>query len=118
MYDAKTAESNMIEQMNLGIERRIFIITMLMLRAKLCIDAGIPSAAVEFNGWCRTQCKQFAICLRLARCCFNCSKFDDIAIQVDEMLTMFYERLASAFSLFGIRRKAEDHALLSILNSN
>ena len=77
------------------------------------VDAPcLALADVEVIGWCRTQCKQFVICLRLARCCLSCSKFDDIAIQVDEMW------LASAFSLLGIRRNAEDHALLSILKSS
>ena len=113
--DAKTADSDMTTQMNLAIQRRIFVTTMLMLHAKLCVDVGKPSVAIEFLVWCRTQCKQLVTCLRLARSFLNSSTFDDIASQVDDMLTMCYERLASAFSLLGIRRKAEDHALLSML---
>ena len=113
--DAKTADSDMTTQMNLAIQRRIFVTTMLMLHAKLCVDVGNPSVAIEFLVWCRAQCKQLVTCLRLARSFLNSSTFDDIASQVDDMLTMCYERLASAFSLLGIRRKAEDHALLSML---
>jgi hypothetical protein len=113
--DARRTDSDKTTQMNLTIERRLFVTTMLMLHAKLCVDVGKPWAAIEFLDWCRAQCKQLVACLRLARSCLSSSAFDDIASQVDDMLTMCYERLASAFSLLGLRRKAEDHALLSFL---
>jgi len=43
---------------------------------------------------------------------------DDIAIQVDDMITSCYERLSVAFCLLGIRRKTEDNALLAALKQN
>ena len=63
-------------------------------------------------GWCPVQCREFVNCLRFALYCLNSLTLDDIVIQVDDMLTMCYERLASAYCILGIRRKAEDHALL------
>ena len=113
--DVAMIDSVVVAKMNLGIHRRLLVTTMLMLHAKLCIDAGKPSTAVEYLGWCRVQCREFARCLRFARCCLNSLTLDDIAIQVDDMLTMCYERLASAYCLLGIRSKAEDHALLPLL---
>lgn len=113
--DVTMIDSVAVAKMNLGIQRRLLVTTMLMLHAKLCIDAGKPSTAVEYLGWCRVQCREFASCLRFARCCLNSLTLDDIVIQVDDMLTMCYERLASAYCILGIRRKAEDHALLPLL---
>lgn len=112
--DAKMIDSVMVAQMNLGIRRRSLVTAMLMLHAKLLLHIQ-PSTAVEYLGWCRVQCREFVKCLRLSRCCFNGMTLDDTAIQIDDMLTMCYERLASAFCLLGIRRKAEDHALLPVL---
>ena len=113
--DADTIDSTMAAQITLGIQRRVLVTTMLMLNSKICIDAGKPSTAVVYLGWCRIQCREFVRWLRFARRCLKSLILDDMAVQVDDMLTMCYERLARAFCLLGIRRKAEDHALLSVL---
>ncbi|KAL3816332.1 hypothetical protein ACHAXA_011432, partial [Cyclostephanos tholiformis] len=113
--DAETIDTVMAAQITLGIQRRILVTTMLMLNSKICIDAGKPSTAAVYLGWCRVQCRECVRCLRFARSCSNNLTLDDIAVQVDDILTMCYEQLASAFCLLGIRRKAEDHALLSVL---
>lgn len=34
------------------IEAHMLVITMLMLNAKLCLNAGLASSAVEYFGWC------------------------------------------------------------------
>ncbi|KAL3766413.1 hypothetical protein ACHAW5_008650 [Stephanodiscus triporus] len=112
--EAKMIDSVMVAQINLGIRRRLLVTAMLMLHAKLLLHTQ-PSTAVEYLGLCRAQCREFVRCLRLSRCCLNSMTFDDTAIQIDDMLTMCYERFASAFCLLGIRRKAEDHALLPVL---
>lgn len=113
--EADTIGSVMTAQINLGVQRRVLVTTMLMLNSKICIDTGKPSTAVVYLGWCRVQCREFVRWLRFARRFSNSLILDDIAVQVDDMLTMCYERLARAFCLLGIRRKAEDHVMLSVL---
>jgi len=113
--DEDTADSAMFSKSDLMIQKQLFVATMLLLHAKLCLDAGQPASAVKYLGWCRIQCRKILRNLRSASCRSNSVSLDDIAIQVDNMLTMCYERLAVAFSLLGIRRKAEDHALMAVL---
>jgi hypothetical protein len=100
---------------NLMLRKPLLATTMLMLHAKLHIGAGRPSTAIRYLEWCRAHCRELLNCLRLARCRINNLILDDIAIQVDDLLTSCYERLAIAFYLQGIRRKAEDFALLAVL---
>jgi len=97
------------------VHKRLIVTTMLMLHSKWCINSGRAASAVKYLSWCRTQCREFARYLRSASCHPDSLSLDDIAIQVDGMLTMCYEQLATAFYLLGIRRKAEDHALLAVL---
>ena len=97
------------------VHKRLIVTTMLMLHSKWCINSGRAASAVKYLSWCRTQCREFARYLRSASCHSDSLSLDDIAIQVDGVLTMCYEQLATAFYLLGIRRKAEDYALLAVL---
>lgn len=108
-------DSTLASETNLMLQKRMLVISMLMLHAKLHIGAGRPSTAVNYLELCRANCRDMLNCLRSARCRVNNFILDDIAIQVEDILTSCYERLAVAFYLQGIRRKAEDFALLSAM---
>ncbi len=108
-------DSILASKTNLMLHKRLLATTMLMLHAKLHIGVGRPSTAVRYLEWCRAHCRDLSNCLRSARCRISNLILDDIAIQVDDLLTSCYERLAIAFYLQGIRRKAEDFALLAVL---
>lgn len=106
---------NLVSEPNMMLQKRLATTLMLMLHAKLCIDAGQPTTAVKYLEWCRVQCRDLVNFLRSLRCHLNNLILDDIAIQVDDLLTTCYERLAAAFCLLGIRRKTEDYALLAVM---
>lgn len=97
------------------IQKRLFITMMLMLHSKLSLDAGRPTDAIKYLDWCRNQCRELVRYMRSEKSYSNSLSMDDIAIQVDDMLTSCYEQSAVAFCLLGIRRKAEDCALLAVL---
>ena len=90
---------------------------MLTLVANMYLNAGYPASAVKYLEWCRIQCRQYARYLRSASCHFNSVPLDDISIQVDCLLTKCYEEMAHAFCQLGLRRKAEDHAMLAVIKS-
>jgi hypothetical protein len=108
-------ESSLSSEMHPAIQKRMLVTTMSMLRAKLHINAGRPTIAAKYLEWCRAHCRDLLNSLRSARSRVNHLILDDIAIQVDDMLTLCYERLAVANYLQGIRRKAEDFALLAVM---
>ena len=97
------------------IQKRLFMTMMLMLHSKLSLDAGRPTDAIKYLDWCRNQCRELVRYMRSVKSYSNSLSMDDIAIQVDDMLTTCYEQSAVAFCLLGIRRKAEDCALLAVL---
>ena len=112
----ETIESDMSLNIDMMIQKQLATLTMLMLYAKLCLDSGQPMSAVQCLCSCRAQCKKFVTFLRFAsRHSGYPVGFDDIAIQVDDILTMCLERLAIAFCRCGIRRKAEDFALMAVM---
>ena len=98
-------------------QKQWLLTTMLTLLANMYLDAGYPASAVKYLEWCRMQCRQYARYLRSASCHFNSVPLDDISIQVDCLLTKCYEEMAHAFSRLGLRRKAEDHAMLAVIKS-
>ena len=102
------------------IKKRLAVTTILMLYSKLCIDTGRTNSAVKFLNWCRTTCRELMRCLHSMRSHSSSDglTLDDIAVQIDDIITSCYERLAVAFCLLGIRRKAEDNALLAALKQN
>lgn len=108
-------DSTLGSETNLMLQKQMLVTSMLMLHAKLHIGAGRPSTAVNYLNLCRANCRDMLNCLRSARCRVNSLILDDIAIQVDDILTSCYERSAVAFYLQGIRRKAEDFALMSAM---
>ena len=108
-------DSSLSSEMHLAIQKRMLVTTMSMLHAKLHINAGRPTTAAKYLEWCRAHCRDLLNSLRSVRSRVNHLILDDIAIQVDDMLTLCYERLAVAHYLQGIRRKAEDFALLAVM---
>lgn len=100
-------------QTNLMIQKQLVVVTLLMLTAKASLASGRPGSAIKFLHVCRIQCKVALKYVRFASKLLQRVDFDDVAIQVEAMLTMCFERSALSFSFLGIRRKAEDNALLA-----
>ncbi|KAL7551191.1 hypothetical protein ACHAWF_014394, partial [Thalassiosira exigua] len=97
------------------IETQSCVATMLILHAKLSVDVGHSSTAARYLGWCHNQLKKNLIFLRDADCQLSGASSDDILAKLDDLLTTSHECLATVFSQLGIRRKAEDHALMAVM---
>ncbi|KAL7541613.1 hypothetical protein ACHAXR_011062 [Thalassiosira sp. AJA248-18] len=113
--DKEAISTDMFSETDRIIQKQSFVTTILMLLAKLSVDSGKAASAVKYLGWCRIQCKQLVRFLRSASRRLNHVFLDDMTVQVNDMLTMCYERLAIAFCQLGIRRKAEDHAMWAVM---
>lgn len=117
--DMQVLSENPDEEMNvdmrsgtdLMIQKQLVATSHLLLHAKLSLNSGQPATAAKYLAWCRIECKKFVGCLRFAIGCFNHVHYNDCAMQVDDMLTICLERLAVAFCLRGIRKKAEDYSV-------
>ena len=115
--DDEDGDPDKCSEADLMTQKQWLLTTMLTLRANMYLDAGYPAIAVKYLEWCRIQCRQYARYLRSVSCHFNSVPLDDISIQVDCLLTKCYEEMAHAFSRLGLRRKAEDHAMLAVIKS-
>ena len=87
----------------------------LMLNAKILITNNKPANAIQFLISCRCESRKLIKLIRFASSHIKNVLLDDMAIQADNMIVMCYERMAAAFSLLGIRRKAEDCAFSAVL---
>ena len=106
-YDVVCARSEAVVQI------QSFVITSLMLRSKMFINAGQPERSIKCLNSCRTECKRMISLLRLAS--NRLQNAEDHVIRVDDILCMCLERLSLAFSSLGLRRKAEDNAMLALM---
>ena len=95
----------------LHLQLQLIAITLLMLHAKLCLDNGRARSSIIYLLSCRSRCID---CAKYLRSCRFLSRSDN-AMQLDDMQSSSYERLAIAYSLLGIRRKAEDHSLMAVM---
>ena len=104
-------DSNFSHDTDLLLQLQFIAITLLMLHAKLSLDNGRARSSIGYLISCRSRCID---CAKYLRSC-SVSSRSDIAIQLDDMQSSSYERLAIAYSLLGIRRKAEDHSLMAVM---
>ena len=93
------------------VQIQSLIITALMLRAKIFLNEMQPETSIGYFNTCRSECKRMILLLRASSS--HLYTTEDTLAQVNELLSMGLERLAIAFSALGIRRKAEDSAILS-----
>jgi hypothetical protein len=92
-----------------------FVVTVLMLRSKMLIDARKPESSIKSLNSCRKECKRMTTLLRQSSAYVRNPLYDDTLVHVDDLLSMGLERMSIACSLLGIRRKAEDSAFLAVI---
>lgn len=106
-YDVVCARSEAIVQIH------FFVITSLMLRSQIFINTGQPERSIKCLNSCRIECKRMISLLRLPSS--RLPNSEEHVIRVDDVLSMCLERLSIAYSSLGIRRKAEDSAMLGLM---
>lgn len=89
----------------------------LMVRAQDLLDLNKPSAAAQLLTHCRREFRKLMKLLRFASRHIKNVLLDDLALHIDDMVAVSFERMAVAFSSLGIRRKAEDYVLSAALKS-
>ncbi len=114
--DVDTGEVMQVAQLQTIIGRLYFLLS------KLCLALGKPLTALQFLCSCRQECKKELDLLRTMGKCY------DIPLEIsleqnNDLQAMCYNEMSAAFASIGIRRKAEDYAVLAglkrrILHSN
>lgn len=120
--DHETLETMEADEVLLGIQIQQLVARSLFLISKICLDIGKPLSALEMLWSCRRECKKQMNMMRSVGKCRDDIMLEGKLEQNDDLISMCYEGIASAFSFIGIRRKAEDYAILTglkrrILNS-
>ena len=108
LQDADADEAMLVVEMNTILGRLYFLIS------KRCLAMGKPLTALQFLCSCRQECKTQLKLLRAI------GKYHNIPLEGslernDDLQAMCYEEMSVAFATMGIRRKAEDHAVLAVL---
>lgn len=95
------------------VQIQSLVITTLMLRAKMFLNARQPETSIDCFNACRCECKRMMSLLRAHSSYLD--TIEDRVTQINDLLCMGLERLSIAFSALGIRRKAEDSAILAVM---
>jgi hypothetical protein len=95
------------------VQIQSFVITILMLRSKMFLTARQPESSIKCLNACRIECKRMISLLRMSHNYLQ--NHEDKVVQVDDLLSMGLERLSIAFSSLGIRKRAEDNAILAVV---
>jgi hypothetical protein len=101
------------DRSELIVQIQSLVITALMLQSKMHLNARRPELSIRYLNACQSECKRMITMLRLLST--HIQYPDDKFIQVDDLLHMGLERISVAFSSLGLRRKAEDSALLAVV---
>lgn len=106
--DADADEVMLVALTNMILGRLYFMM------ARACLAMGKPLTAIQYLCSCRQECKKHLTLLRAI------GKYHNIPLegslgQNDDIQAMCYEHMSVAFATMGIRRKAEDHAVLAVL---
>jgi hypothetical protein len=75
---------------------------------------GKPLTALQFLCSCRQECKKKLLLLRTVAKCHDIL-MDGALEQSDDLQSICYVDMAVAFASMGVRRKAEDYAILAVL---
>lgn len=108
-FIAKRARSEAIVQI------QFFVISTLMLRSKMFLNARQPENSIKCLNACFIECKRMISLQRLVSGHLLCNHLlGDNLVQVDDFQSMVLERFSVAFSSLGLRRKAEYYAILAV----
>lgn len=105
---AETDEVIIVIQMQALVARSFFLLS------KVCLAMGKPLTALQFLWSCRQECKKQLSTIRSVGKCHNVC-LEGTLEQNDDLMSMCYEEMAASFHSLGIRRKAEDYAVLAVL---
>jgi len=106
--DVDTDEVMIIVQMQTIVGR------LYLLLSKMCLAIGKPLTSLQYLCSCRQECKKQMSLLRAIGKCHDIPLESSLE-QNDDLQAMCYEEMSAAFASVGIRRKAEDYAVLAVL---
>lgn len=102
------------EKVMIVLQMQKIVARLWFLMSKVCLAMGKPLAALQFLCSCRQECKKQLNLFRVIGKCHDIP-LEGILEQNDDLQSMCYAEMAAAFASMGIRRKAEDYAVLAVL---
>ena len=109
-----TTEDVDTDEVMLVVQMQTIVGRLYLLFSKMCLATGKPLTSLQYLCSCRQECKKQIRLLRAIGKCHDISLESSLE-QNDDLQAMCYEEMSVAFASTGIRRKAEDYAILAVL---
>ncbi len=109
-----TSEDVDTDEVLIVVQIQAIVGRLYLLLSKVFLAMGKPHTALQLLCSCSQECKKQLHLLRTIAKCHDIP-LEGTLEQNDDLQSMCYEDMAVAFASMGIRRKAEDYAVLAVL---